>query len=87
MLFGKREIVFEAWGDQSRQQAARRALQDAGIRVMEAGFYDTKPPICSCGPKLDLRDYGPNGRIDRHTYYVSVRPEDVQRARELLKSL
>lgn len=33
------------------------------------------------------RDFGPNGKIDRLTYYISVKPEDVERAKELLADL
>ena len=54
---------------------------------MEAGFYDTEPPVCGCGAKLDHRDFGPNGPIDRHTYYLSVPLEEVSRARALLAQL
>ena len=54
---------------------------------METGFYETEAPACGCGAKLDHRDFGPNGKIDRHTYYLSVRPEDVERAREVLSGI
>ena len=83
-LFGKREKVFEVWGDAPRWKAARAALKQQGIKIMESGFYDTEAPICGCGAKLDHRDFGPNGPIDRHTYYLCVRPEDVPRAKALL---
>lgn len=86
-LFGKREKAFEVWGDKGRWNAAKQALKEAGIKIMESGFYDTEPPLCGCGAKLDHRDFGPNGRIDRHAYYVSVRPEDLDRAREVLAGI
>ena len=86
-LFGKREIVFQARGDRKRWSAAKRMLKDAGIKMMDSGFYDTEPPLCGCGAKLDHRDFGPNGKIDRQTYYVSVRPEDAERAVALLKTI
>ena len=63
------------------------SLKDAGIKVMETGFYETEAPACGCGAKLDHRDFGPNGKIDRLTYYISVKPEDVERAKELLADL
>ena len=44
-------------------------------------------PFCGCGAKLDPRDFGPDGRIDRLTYDISVRAEDAARARELLRNL
>ena len=86
-LFGKREKVFEVWGDAPRWKAAKRALKAAGIRIMESGFYDTEMPVCGCGAKPDHRVFGPNGKIDRHTYYLSVRPEDIPRAQEVLKQI
>ena len=85
-LFGKREKAYEVWGDKPRWKEARQRLKDAGIKVMETGFYETEAPACGCGAKLDHRDFGPNGKIDRLTYYISVKPEDVERAKELLES-
>ena len=84
-LFGKREKAYEVWGDKPRWKEARQRLKDAGIKVMETGFYETEAPACGCGAKLDHRDFGPNGKIDRLTYYISVKPEDVERAKELLR--
>ena len=82
-LFGKREKVFEVWGDAPRWKAARAALKQQGIKIMESGFYDTEAPICGCGAKLDHRDFGPNGPIDRHTYYLCVRPDSETGYEEL----
>ena len=86
-FFEKREKAFEVWGDQKRWKAAKRALKDAGIKIVESGFYETEPPVCGCGAKLDHRDFGPNGKIDRKTYYISVRPEDVDQAKEALEGI
>jgi len=44
-------------------------------------------PLCSCGAKIDRRNYGPNGWIDRRIYYIAVRPEDAEAARLTLASL
>ena len=86
-LFGKREKAFEVWGDKPRWKEARQRLKENGVKIMETGYYETDPPLCGCGAKLDLRDFGPNGKIDRLTYYISVRPEDAERARALLADL
>lgn len=83
-LFGKREIVFKTVGDKARWKEARQALKEADIRVMEAGSLESEEPICSCGAKIDRRNYGPYGWIDRRAYYVAVRPEDVGRAQVVL---
>ena len=86
-LFVRREKVFEVQGDAARWRAAKKALRQSGIRRVEAGFYDTEPPVCGCGAKLDHRDFGPNGPIDRHTYSLSVPLKEASRARELLAHL
>lgn len=86
-LFGKRETAYEIWGDRALWKQAKARLKDAGIRIMESGYYETEAPICGCGAKLDHRDFGPGGRIDRLTYYISVKPEDVERAKDLLSDL
>ena len=79
-LFGKREIIFKTTGDKARWKAAKAALKTAGIKIMEAGSRESEEPICSCGAKIDRRNYGPYGWIDRRTYYIAVRPEDVGQA-------
>ena len=86
-LFEKREKAFEVWGDQKRWKAAKVRLKESGVKIVESGFYETEPPLCGCGAKLDHRDFGPNGRIDRKTYYISVRPQDVDRAKDALQGI
>ena len=86
-LFGKREKAYEVWGDKPLWKQARARLKESGVRTMETGYYETEPPLCGCGAKLDHRDFGPNGKIDRLTYYISVKPEDAERARDLLSDL
>ena len=86
-LFGKREVVFEVQGDKARWQAAKAALTAAGIKIMEALTREGEMPICSCGAKIDRRNYGPNGWIDRRVYYIAVRPEDTERAKMVLQTV
>ena len=86
-LFGKREVVFEVQGDKERWQAAKAALTAAGIKIMEALTREGEMPICSCGAKIDRRNYGPNGWIDRRVYYIAVRLEDTDRARTVLQTV
>ena len=38
-LFGKREIVFQVRGDQTRWKTGKAKLKAVGIKIMEAGFY------------------------------------------------
>nr|WP_325297248.1 hypothetical protein [uncultured Dysosmobacter sp.] len=84
VLFGKREVAFQVQGDKARWKAAREALKAAGVEIMESGSYEGETPLCGCGAKIDRRNYGPNGWIDRRIYYVSVRPGDVERAKAVL---
>lgn len=86
-LFGKREIVFEVQGDRDRWKAAREALRNAGIPVMEALSREGEMPLCGCGAKIDRRNYGPNGWIDRRLYYIAVRPGDAEAARQTLRGI
>lgn len=84
-LFGKREVIWEAVGDKERWKAAREKLTAAGVKIMEASSRESEMPICSCGAKIDRRNYGPNGWIDRRLYYIAVRPDDAVRAKTLLQ--
>lgn len=83
-LFGKRVVVYRAQGDKAVWKAARETLKAAGIKIMESGSYEGEMPICGCGAKIDRRNYGPNGWIDRRIYYIAVRPEDEARAMDML---
>jgi len=86
-LFGKREVVFEVQGDKKRWNAGKEALKTANIKIMEALSREGEELLCSCGAKIDRRNYGPNGWIDRRIYYIAVRPEDVESARVVLKDI
>ena len=86
-LFGKREVVFEVQGDKKRWNAGKEALKKAEIKIMEALSREGEEPLCSCGVKIDRRNYGPGGWIDRRIYYIAVRPEDVERARAILQTV
>ncbi len=83
-LFGKRVVVYRAQGDKPAWKSARETLKAAGIKIMESGSYEGEMPICGCGAKIDRRNYGPNGWIDRRIYYIAVRPEDEARAKDML---
>ena len=82
-LFEKKESVFRE-KNKTAWLAARTALKNGGITGVRAGSIETEPPVCGCGAKLDIRDFGPKGKIDRNFYYIDVAEADVPRARELL---
>ena len=85
-LFEKREEVF-CRQDREGWTAAKAALKAAGIRGVKAWHYETEPPVGGCGCKLDIRNFGPKGRIDREMYVVSVPVSEFEKAQSALDEL
>lgn len=85
-LFVKRETVF-CKRDRAGCETAKEALLAAGIRGIKMGHYEVEPPVGGCGCKLDIRNLGPRGRIDREMYYLDVPLEEAERARAILAAL
>ncbi len=46
-----------------------------------------EPPVGGCGCKLDIRNFGPKGRIDREEYFITVPADEADRARKVLEGL
>ncbi len=85
-LFEKREEIFSKQ-DKKLWKEAREALKSAGIRGVQARHCDLEPPVCGCGAKLDIRDFGPKGKIDRETYFITVPAQEAEKARAVLEGL
>ena len=85
-LFEKREEVF-CKRDREGWKAARAALRAAGIRGVKAWHYESEPPVGGCGCKLDIRNFGPKGRIDRELYIIAVPVSELDNARAALENL
>lgn len=85
-LFEKREIIFDK-KDKSGWQRAREALKAADIRGVRSTRYEVDPPVCGCGSKLDPRDFGPNGKIDRLMYRITVPVTEAERSKQILSGL
>lgn len=83
-LFQKREEVF-CRRDSGGWKTAKKILRDAGIRGVRAWHYETEPPVGGCGCKLDIRNFGPGGPVDRETYVITVPEAEAERARKLLE--
>ena len=83
-LFEKREEVF-CKRDKAGWEAAKAALSAAGIRGVRARHCQVEPPVGGCGCKLDIRNFGPNGRIDREEYFITVPAEEAEKARKVLE--
>ncbi|MEE0800165.1 MAG: hypothetical protein U0L91_02675 [Gemmiger sp.] len=84
--FEKREYVFRK-KDKTAWKMAREALEEAGITRMRCGAYDVEPPACGCGAKLDPRDFGKNGRIDRRMFFIKVPVSQLAQARRVISDL
>ncbi|MBQ9686343.1 MAG: hypothetical protein IJV41_07365 [Oscillospiraceae bacterium] len=77
-LFKKRDK--EAW------LQIKTALKDAGLKGVRSGHYLQETVMGGgCGAKLDPRDFGPRGKIDREIYWVDVVQSKEAEAREILR--
>ncbi len=85
-LFEKQEEVF-CERNKAGWEAAREALKKAGIRGVKARHCEVEPPVGGCGCKLDIRNFGPNGRIDREEYFITVPSGEAEKARKVLEGL
>lgn len=84
-MFEKRVEIFKK-RDRETWQQIRDALKEAGLPGVKAGHYLQETVMGGgCGAKLDPRDFGGRGRIDRDIYWVKVLAADEDRAREILR--
>lgn len=86
MFFEKKVTIFKK-KDRETWQRIKDALKMEGFKGVRASHYfaDTLC-ACGCGSKLDPRDFGAKGKIDRDIYYVDVRKADVDRALAALQA-
>ena len=83
--FKKRVDIFKK-RDRETWRQIRQALKAAGLPGVRSGHYLQETVMGGgCGAKLDPRDFGARGKIDRDIYWVSVLEEDEDRAREILR--
>ena len=80
-LFEKKTRIFSR-NDYAAYKAAKKALRAAGIRCY-GGYCETELPVGGCGAKLDARNFGEKGKIERNVYYIDVPEQDAERARAL----
>ena len=84
-LFRKRVPIFKK-RDRDTWKQIRAALKEEGLKGARYGHYLQETVMGGgCGAKLDPRDFGRKGKIDREIYFVEVLPEDEERAREILR--
>ena len=84
MWFSKKITIYKKKDSETWKQI-RDALKEAGLKGVRASSYSVDSlNACGCGSKLDPRNFGANGYIDRHVYFVDVKAEDVDRAKKIL---
>ncbi len=83
-LFEKRVTVFEVKGDKASWKKMKSVLSDAGLKGIRTSIWEDEVAGCGCGAKLDNRNFGPNGRIDRQIYSIRVLEKDQETARKLV---
>lgn len=83
-FFSKKITVYKEKGCKEDWQKAKARLKEAGIPFASTSL-PSEAPACGCGAKLDIRDFGPRGKIDRDLYYIDVEEKYAARARAILE--
>ena len=84
MWFRKKVTIFQK-KDKETWQRIKDVLKDAGIKGVRASHYSADTLCaCGCGSKLDPRNFGAGGHMDRDIYHVEVREEDSERVRSII---
>lgn len=82
-LFVREKLIYKERGKKEEWKRAQALLKEAGLKLSVTEL-PVEAPICGCGAKLDIRDFGPQGKIDRNFYYIDVPEKDYEKARTLL---
>ena len=84
-MFEKRVYIFKK-RDRETWDRIRTVLKEAGLTGVKSGHYLQETVMGGgCGAKLDPRDFGSHGRIDREIYWIEVPGRTEGKAREALK--
>ena len=83
MLFAKKVTIFKK-KDRETWQKIRDVLKESGLKIRAGSYQADSLCACGCGSKLDPRNFGANGKIDRNVYFVDVKAEDLERAKKIL---
>ena len=84
-MFEKRVDIFKK-RDRETWLKIRAALKEAGLPGVKAGHYLQETVMGGgCGAKLDPRNFGSRGTIDRDIYWVKVIAGDEEKARKILR--
>ena len=84
-LFEKHVDIFKK-RDKASWLQIKAALKEAGYAGARSGHYLQETVMGGgCGAKLDPRNFGAKGVIDRDIYWVKVIAGDEEKAREILR--
>lgn len=84
-MFEKRVYIFQK-RDRETWEQIRAALKEAGLPGVKSGHYLQETVMGGgCGAKLDPRNFGGKGTIDRDIYWVKVIEGDEEKARDILR--
>jgi hypothetical protein len=85
-MFEKRGDIFKK-KDKEAWESVKKALDEGGFKDYKAGHYLQESVMAGgCGAKLDPRDFGGKGRIDREVYFVKVKEKDKDAALAILRA-
>ena len=85
-MFEKRVDIFKK-KDKEAWESVKKALDEGGFKDYKAGHYLQESVMAGgCGAKLDPRDFGGKGRIDREVYFVKVKEKDKEAALAILRA-
>lgn len=82
-LFEKKVPVFKK-RDKETWMQMKGALKAAGIKY-SSGHYQMENIVQAGYAGLDIRNLGPNGRIDRDIYYINVKASEEAKALEAIR--
>lgn len=82
----EKKVDFYKKKDRAVWEQIRKALKEEGIRHVSSGHYfgDALAPN-GIGGQLDPRNFGAAGKVDRDIYYIRVREEDLESAKDAIR--
>ena len=83
-MFEKRVEIFKKRDSETWKQI-KKILKENDVKGAKYGHYLQDVVMAGgCGAKLDPRDFGGKGKIDREIYWVKVPEADEERIRGIL---
>ncbi|MGN1023100.1 MAG: hypothetical protein ACI4OJ_06375 [Lachnospiraceae bacterium] len=85
--FEKKVVVYSAKGRKEEWKKLKRAMKMSGVTGITSDVWMDEPQPAGCGAHLDVRDFGPNGKIDRDIYTIYVPRDQQEQALQVLNAL